>query len=221
MIKIVEVFNSIQGEGRYCGQPATFIRFAGCNRNCSFCDTKYSQDGEYNEYSIDGLLDFLLQLGLKDHIVVTGGEPLFQSDVYSFIQRLKHSAPDKSIAMETNGDFLIKGDYVANSLFVLLRELDYIAVSPKDIKVAQIIRKWYDTALPYLKSKVEIKVVTDLSLLNVELVDYATMLMPLTSGAETVDKTVKQRVWEYCTTHNLRYSPRLHVEVWGYQKRGV
>ena len=49
MYKVVEMFDSIEGEGKRSGMPATFIRFAGCNLRCGYCDTAYALFGEKEE----------------------------------------------------------------------------------------------------------------------------------------------------------------------------
>ena len=71
-MKINEMFYSVQGEGRYIGKPAFFIRTTGCNLRCDFCDTKYAfKEGK------DIPVDDIIKLTSKyDHIVITGGEPL-------------------------------------------------------------------------------------------------------------------------------------------------
>lgn len=99
---IVEIFTSIQGEGVNLGKPANFIRFAGCNLNCPWCDTEWKKVQE--SLSIDEILERLdPQVKL---VVLTGGEPLMQKNLGWLVADLKASG--YSIAIETNGSYSTK-----------------------------------------------------------------------------------------------------------------
>ncbi len=95
-MKINEIFYSVQGEGRYTGTPAVFVRFAGCNLNCWFCDTEFHS---YSEMSEDEIVAEVSQYPSR-YMVITGGEPTLQ---------LTASLTDKLhaigfyIMLETNG----------------------------------------------------------------------------------------------------------------------
>lgn len=75
---ISELFRSIQGEGKNQGRPCTFIRFAGCNLRCSWCDTPQSLEGGI-EYSCEEILESVRSLK-GSYACITGGEPLLQGD---------------------------------------------------------------------------------------------------------------------------------------------
>ncbi len=96
---IVEIFTSIQGEGDVIGYPSNFIRLAGCNLRCVWCDTKYSwikSDGK--EMSIE---DILQNINLKiGYTTITGGEPLLQN-IVPLVKTLKEYG--HYIIVETNG----------------------------------------------------------------------------------------------------------------------
>jgi len=228
-MKINEIFVSIQGEGQYAGYPTLFIRLSGCTRNCFFCDTNYHKMG-YN-FSYEYIVKTIKKAN-KKLIVWTGGEPLLQLKQIKDI--IKLVGEDYSHHLETNGD-LIKSQKEFNELFQKERNcrirgiieednFDYICVSPKDLQTARRINK-FSKKSPY---RSDIKVVTDLTL-NKKLIPYATILMPLTINTENdlrrdtpldPNKEIRQNVWNYCVKHNIRYSSRLHYEVWGW-KRGV
>lgn len=73
-MRVNEIFYSIQGEGRYTGTPAIFIRLAGCNLRCNFCDTEHQPYQDLTEEEImRQIADFP-----ASHIVITGGEPMLQ-----------------------------------------------------------------------------------------------------------------------------------------------
>lgn len=97
MRRINEIFYSLQGEGHHTGYPSVFIRFAGCNLSCDFCDTDHSE-GVYME---DEAIIRAVNLYKADWIVLTGGEPSLWIDA-DFIHLLKR-ATGKKIAIETNG----------------------------------------------------------------------------------------------------------------------
>lgn len=95
-MKINEIFYSLQGEGHYTGTPAVFVRFAGCNLKCSFCDTDFTSFTEMTED------DIVRETGQypANHIVITGGEPTLQITA-SLVAKL-HKA-GKCVQIETNG----------------------------------------------------------------------------------------------------------------------
>jgi 7-carboxy-7-deazaguanine synthase len=75
-MKIAEIFQSLQGEGKNQGKPCLFIRLAGCNLHCRWCDTAYAQTGG-TEMSIDTVLEHIWHLN-PSYVCITGGEPLLQ-----------------------------------------------------------------------------------------------------------------------------------------------
>ena len=76
---VVEIFDSIEGEGKRTGYLSTFIRFAGCNLRCSYCDTAYalSADDAAAEYTADELAQ-IVQAKPWSRVTLTGGEPMLQ-----------------------------------------------------------------------------------------------------------------------------------------------
>lgn len=102
MLKVIEIFDSIQGEGIFMGVPATFVRLAGCNLACPWCDTKYSWIGQTGRsVSITEMTeeDIALQCN-QDMIVITGGEPCLYNldDLISLLHKF-----EKTVNIETNG----------------------------------------------------------------------------------------------------------------------
>jgi 7-carboxy-7-deazaguanine synthase len=99
IMKINEIFYSIQGEGKWTGLPNIFIRTTGCNLRCSYCDTKYAYyDG--NDMSIDEIIKKISKYSCKN-VCITGGEPLLQKDIYKLIEILLKNK--YNICLETNG----------------------------------------------------------------------------------------------------------------------
>ena len=108
-----EIFYSLQGEGRWAGRAAIFIRFSGCNLKCPFCDTDFRT---YERMTAKDILREILSYSQCNFIVLTGGEPTLQVDA-EFVEMLHSNG--YYVAMETNGT----REYPAN--------LDWVTVSPK------------------------------------------------------------------------------------------
>ena len=114
---ISEIFRSIQGEGIPVGVPTTFVRLAGCNLRCKWCDTPYAQEaGDGKEMTIKDVISEVESLGMS-YVCITGGEPLLQKgDVYKLIDSLV--AKGFVIALETNGAVDIKDTPIEDNLMV-------------------------------------------------------------------------------------------------------
>ena len=101
--KVVEKFVSVNGEGTRSGQLAIFIRLAGCNLNCSYCDTTWanSKDVPYELMTSEEIYDFIKTTHVRN-ITLTGGEPLLQEGILELLEML---SKDKAlhIEIETNG----------------------------------------------------------------------------------------------------------------------
>jgi len=99
--KVVEIFDSIEGEGKRAGALATFIRLAECNLRCSFCDTTYSFGESADAYQIMTLEEILTRVNPRfSFVTLTGGEPLLAPHVDRLINRL---AENYQVNIETNG----------------------------------------------------------------------------------------------------------------------
>lgn len=100
--KIAEMFSSINGEGTHAGQLAFFVRFTGCNLNCSYCDTKWANvpDAPYTEMTADEILSAVRKSGIRN-VTVTGGEPLIQPNIIPLLKML--CGDGRYVEIETNG----------------------------------------------------------------------------------------------------------------------
>jgi organic radical activating enzyme len=136
MYKVNDIFSSLQGEGHHTGRAATFVRFAGCNLRCPFCDTDFTH---YREMSAEEIVESVKQYTTR-FVVLTGGEPSLQIDD-TLITALHEAG--FYIAVETNGTRLLP------------ESIDWVTVSPKQPLTT--------TSLPQIESgRVnEIKVVFD------------------------------------------------------------
>lgn len=110
--KINEIFQSIQGEGTATGKNVIFIRFAGCNQKCKFCDTDFKDYVFMTEQKI--VLE--VKKYTSDTIVLTGGEPMLQ-----LTQELINALSGYKLHIETNG-----------TIDIFFSGIKHISVSPKD-----------------------------------------------------------------------------------------
>ena len=115
MYDLVEIFESLQGEGRNMGRPCVFLRFAGCNLTCPWCDTDVQKRFTA---SLDEIVAELAQYKSKS-VILTGGEPTIQKGMPELVASLK--AKGYWVGVETNGTR--DADW--------LRFVDYVACSPK------------------------------------------------------------------------------------------
>ena len=117
MLQLVEIFYSIQGEGTWTGTPAVFVRLAGCNLSCRFCDTDYA----IKEFAtVDDIVHRVRDAGGDcPMVVLTGGEPLAQKEVLSLIGALRNDG--RRVHVESNG-----------TIFTDLPADVWLCVSPKE-----------------------------------------------------------------------------------------
>lgn len=131
-MRVNEIFYSLQGEGALAGRAATFIRLAGCNLKCSFCDTNHAP---YTEMTEDEIVAQVVD-NPSELVVITGGEPGLQLTA-SLVDKLH--AHGKMVAVETNGtrrlpynvDWITvspKSDFVGSAGLVVLNRCDELKV---------------------------------------------------------------------------------------------
>ena len=114
MKRINDIFYSLQGEGHNTGRAAVFVRFAGCNLRCPFCDTEFDAFREMADEDIVAAVKELCPMPVL--VVLTGGEPTLQADE-AFVDLLHRHGYE--VAMESNGTHPAP------------RNLDWLTVSPK------------------------------------------------------------------------------------------
>ena len=136
MYDLVEIFESLQGEGRNMGRPCVFLRFAGCNLKCPWCDTDVQKRFSA---SLEDILKELGQYRAKS-VILTGGEPTIQEGMPELVAALK--AKGYWIGVETNGTR--DADWLG---FV-----DYVACSPK-MEFEDLYRSGRDSASPLGESR--------------------------------------------------------------------
>lgn len=218
---ISEVFNSVQGEGRYTGVPSSFVRTSGCNLRCRFCDTPYtSWHPEGVEISTEKLVHQLAQYG-NEHVVITGGEPLLVPEMVSFSQHLTESG--HLVTFETAGTVFRE---VTAGLISLSPKL--ANSTPQDTKWASrhderrhrpdVIHAFinqYDYQLKFVIDHLDDITEVENWLLEFPEIDGEKIyLMP--QGTEQTELESKLPwIAEQAQRHGWNVSPRKHIELFG------
>jgi 7-carboxy-7-deazaguanine synthase len=211
-MKVCEIFASIQGESSYVGLPCVFVRIAGCNLRCVYCDTTYAYE-EGIEMSVDEVIDDVKIYGIK-LIEITGGEPLMQKDVLSLIERLLDDG--FTVLVETNGTVSIK-------------DVDKRAIVIIDIKTPKsgMFGEMDLLNLKYLKASDELKfVIIDREdyewvkdfIRDYGLADKCKILLAPAYGMLAPESLSK---WIIDDRLPVRLNLQMHKYIYGPDKRGV
>jgi len=195
MYKVNEIFYSLKGEGAWSGTPMAFVRFAGCNVNCKFCDTDHESFEEMTRRDIWHEVKKVSNQG-SDRIVLTGGEPLLQVDRsltgYLTTQGFK-------LHLETNGTLWP---------FLTGNPFDWVCVSPKSCEV-DIKALWYCDELKFLCGQWDWKDTIDGVMKQAPPLEFcAYLLMPLAKSIKEGDRSKTDIIWDntsiavkYCLEH--------------------
>lgn len=152
--KITEIFHSLQGEGIYLGHPTTFVRLAGCNLDCSYCDTPQAKDGgktiEMNTSEVLTKINAITQPG--QFVSFTGGEPLLQ---VGFISAIIPTLKEQKFRtyLETNGTLPKKLSSIISGIDIVSMDIKPPSACGKDVWSEQ--RQFLEIA----KEKVFVKMV--------------------------------------------------------------
>lgn len=227
-MRISEIFESIQGEGMLAGVPSLFVRASGCNLRCSWCDTPYaSWEPEGEEWSVEQLVRRAAESRLR-HVVLTGGEPMIFPDLVPLTHALRQLG--RHITIETAGtvdadvacDLMSISPKLSNSTPHNLDGGRWVAMHERTRLQPRVLRSLmarYDYQLKFVVSSP-----ADLEEIH-QLVEQLgapadrVLLMP--EGA-TPEALRQRSLWlvEHCRKCGYRYSPRLHIFLYG-NRRGV
>lgn len=225
--KVTEIFNSIQGEGKFIGKPSTFIRFYGCNESCKWCDSPYAiKGGEYKEFTYEELTEEIKKIRLigSDNLVITGGEPLIQLDD-EILEKIVDDWDFESYEIETNGILLPKINYFNNYNY---------NISPKLFNDWEIKYKDLNNVLDrhFLYSDKLFKFVAEHGdnreqcLSNIlKFIDIHSLpsdvIYIMTEGT-TIEEQTKEKMQadvEFCLKYGFNYTPRLHIMIWDKKRK--
>jgi len=207
-MKISEIFYSIQGEGPQIGMPTWFIRTAGCNLDCSFCDSKYAKHG------VNMIIKEIIEdISINNccNVTITGGEPFIQSDLLNLVQKLKH----KNIYIETNGT-IFDSNIVGFAKIIVSPKPDFMTDN-----YLRVLKKWksFATFKFVINNKKDFNEAVQLC--NVlEKTDNVYFMPQGIKDEELKNKMISITEWIKEEAPFVRLSPRLQIHLYK-NKRGV
>lgn len=224
VLRVSEIFASIQGEGQYAETPSVFVRTTGCNLRCWFCDTPYtSWRPEGEQISWQTVAERVLSCPER-HVVLTGGEPLLQPDLVPLSHALREAG--RFVTVETAGtvfrpvvaDLMSLSPKLSNSLPLTPTKWRdrHLRLQENDAAIRKLIRD-----VPY-----QLKFVVDEPSDLIEIAAYlqrfpeiapaAVWLMP--QGVSAAELT-SRRAWiaTWAADHGYQVSPRRHIELFGHR----
>jgi 7-carboxy-7-deazaguanine synthase len=227
-MKIAEIFYSIQGEGLLAGVPSVFVRTSGCNLRCTWCDTPYtSWKPEGEDRTLDDILAEVRR-HRPTHVVVTGGEPMLTEDIVLLTKRLRET--DLHVTIETAGTvyqpvvcgLMSVSPKLANST-PRQREEGRWAAHHERLRYQPDVLKRLMAENPY-QLKFVVCTPEDLEEINKIIEETGAdrervILMPEGIDPQAIYSRARWLA-DICKTQNVRYGPRLHIDIWG-NERGV
>ncbi len=232
MIRIAEIFHSVQGEGKLTGIPSIFIRTSGCNLRCWYCDTPYaSWNPEGDQWTIEKILEKCQAFDCP-HVVITGGEPMIVPELPKLVELLR--GKQVHVTIETAGTVSFSPPI----------ECDLMSISPKlsnstpDSSVAgawhekhqatrhrpEVVQELMQTSRDY-----QLKFVVGSVLDAEEVLEYLAllknvapdnvMMMPRATTSEEL-RLHAEWLGPWCRSRGMRYCDRAHIHWFG-NRRGT
>lgn len=227
-MRIAELFYSLQGEGMLIGTPSVFVRTSGCNLRCLWCDTPYtSWEPEGEEMPLDEIVSYV-QAHSTGYVVITGGEPMIAPEICALTERLKRLG--RHITIETAGtvfapvacDLMSISPKLANSV-PWEREGGRWARTHDRLRIQTPVLRRLMASYAY-QLKFVIAAPEDLGEVRALVAELGAEKARVVLMAEGADPEVlrERGRWlaEICKREGFRFTPRLHIELWGHQ-RGV
>jgi 7-carboxy-7-deazaguanine synthase len=215
-MRVIEIFDSIDGEGVFTGCLATFIRLGGCNMRCSYCDTGYAlnaKDGA--EMSIDDIVCRAKLIG-NTHITLTGGEPLINPDSLRLVSALCDAG--FIVNIETNGS--VDVTLFQNDKTVIT--MDYKTISSGENKKMSIDRINTLRKCDVLKIVCEESDFGDITAMLLKIKTEATVFIsPVFGKIEPKILVSFAKKLRNCGLKNIRVQVQLHKIIWNPEERGV
>lgn len=227
-MRIAELFESIQGEGTLVGVPSLFIRASGCNLRCKWCDTPYtSWQPEGGQMSVERLAKWAGERKIR-HVVITGGEPMIAPEIVDLTREI--SALGRHITIETAGtvyapvtcDLLSISPKLANSTPDAASAGEWSARHERSRIQLDTLGKLTENFS--VQFKFVIAAPEDLNEVRALVEQLGVnggdvLLMPEGRSREEIAGRAHWLV-EVCKSEGWRYSPRLHIDLWG-NRRGI
>lgn len=214
MLRVTEIFRSIQGESTHAGRPCTFVRLTGCPMRCVWCDSEYTFTGG-DHYSLDDVVA-RVQAFACPLVEITGGEPLAQKEALSLIQQLCNEGFE--VLVETGGYVSTEG----------VDERAKIILDVKCPASGEEPRNHWPNLERLRPDKDEVKFV----IVNRDDWDYAQTVIHKYDLQEKAKAILISPAWEQVDLQavadwvsqsglNVRMQLQLHKYIWGPEARGV
>ena len=214
MLRVTEIFRSIQGESTHAGRPCAFVRLTGCPMRCVWCDSEYTFTGG-EHFTLDEVMNQVRSLNCK-LVEITGGEPLAQREAFVLIERL--CTEGFEVLVETGG-------------FVSTADVDPRARIILDVKCpasGEATRNYWPNLERLRADKDEVKFV----IMNFEDWTYALEVIRryeldkrakavLISPAWNAIDLKDMAEWVSASGLDVRMQLQLHKYIWGAEARGV
>ena len=210
-----EIFYSLQGEGTRCGTPAVFLRLAGCNLACKWCDTKHSW-GNGILCSVRNVAAHLAEYNCAS-LVITGGEPLLQQ---APLEKLLALLPESlHVEVETNGTILPAPALAARiNQWNVSPKLQHSGNEDKLTLPADTLA--FFATLPHAWFKFVVQSEADWPAIEaLGLPRQRIILMPCATTRAGLE-AARPAVVDMCLKHGVRLGDRLHLSLWD-DKKGV
>lgn len=216
-MKVVEIFTSIEGEGKRVGMPCTFIRLFGCNLRCKYCDTPYGWSHEYEdqttEMSVSEIVDRVVELGIPQ-VTITGGEPLLQKDILGLLSELGKRR--FWVNVESNGSLPTKCSTFPTIFYTMDYKTDASGMSSRmDMEVLKSLTckdvlKFVVGSLEDCRQAQQV-----IQILQPEAAIYFSPVFGQIEPKEIVEFLLKEKLYQ------CHVQVQLHKIIWDPEKRGV
>ncbi len=213
MLKVCEIFKSIQGEGIYVGQPSVFLRFSECPLNCEHCDTKYAKL-KSQTYGLSNLVNKVLSYGLPN-LVITGGEPFAQDKLFELIEAL--STKFRNISIETSGFIFRKHPILEGVNLIISPKLPSMMNNFPFENTVKFLQAFKKVFLKFVVLKQEdVNIMKQFLYKNRDLIKNPVIIQPLCLNSKPYNQTCRnvidimlgetELVWDF----NIRIIPQIH-----------
>lgn len=214
MLRVTEIFRSIQGESTHAGRPCAFVRLTGCPMRCVWCDSEYTFTGG-EHMSVDAVLDEVRAFGCR-LVEVTGGEPLAQREAFTLIQRLCEEGYE--VLIETGGYVSTAGVDPRARLILDVKcpasgeaernhwpNLERLRADRDEVKFVIADRADWDYARDVIARY------------DLEERAHAVLISPVWGEADLREVAD----WISASGMNVRMQLQMHKQIWGAEARGV
>lgn len=202
LLYVSEIFHSIQGEGPNAGYPVVFLRTAGCNLRCTWCDTPYALEfRQGKKMEAHEVISDITSFNCK-HLVITGGEPMIQQKgLKEVLQQLN----SYFVEIETNGSFASEIEEFVNQ-YNCSPKLKNSGNKAYELKLLPNDKTWYKFVVDTEEAFQEVLQYID----RYQLPHRRVRIMP---EGRTAKETQKKSPWliKLCKTHGFIFNPRLHL----------